>query len=80
MQHQKENSMITTDTLSALTTAGGNVVGSHGHKIGSIGQIYVDDHTSEPTWVTVKTGLFGSNESFAPIGSATQEENDLVVP
>ncbi|MET3721594.1 MULTISPECIES: hypothetical protein [unclassified Arthrobacter] len=51
-----------------------------GHKIGSIGQIYVDDHTSEPTWVTVKTGLFGSNESFAPIGSATQEGSDLVVP
>lgn len=72
--------MIGTENLSALTTAGGNVVGSDGSKIGSIGQIYVDDHTSEPTWVTVKTGLFGSHESFAPLGSASLDGNDIVVP
>jgi uncharacterized protein (TIGR02271 family) len=72
--------MIGTDNLSALTTAGGHVVGSDGSKIGSIGQIYVDDQTSEPTWVTVKTGLFGASESFAPLGSASQDGNDIVLP
>ncbi|MFF1252948.1 DUF2382 domain-containing protein [Pseudarthrobacter sp. NPDC058329] len=71
--------MISTENLSALTTAGGHVVGSDGTKIGSIGQIYVDDQTSEPTWVTVKTGLFGSHESFAPLEAASQDGNDIVV-
>ncbi len=72
--------MISTESLSALANAGGNVIGSDGSKIGSIGQIYADDETSEPTWVTVKTGLFGTNESFVPIESARQEGQDLVVP
>jgi uncharacterized protein (TIGR02271 family) len=72
--------MLSTENLSALTTAGGNVLGSDRTKIGSIGQIYVDDQTSEPTWVTVKTGLFGTSESFVPLDSASQEGNDIVVP
>ncbi|WP_104046104.1 DUF2382 domain-containing protein [Arthrobacter sp. ZGTC412] len=72
--------MISTENLSSLTTAGGNVVGSDGTKIGSIGQIYADDRTSEPTWVTVKTGLFGTSESFVPLEAATQDGNDIVVP
>jgi uncharacterized protein (TIGR02271 family) len=71
--------VLNTENLSALTTAGGNVIGSDGTKIGSIGQIYVDDQTSDPTWVTVKTGLFGTHESFAPLGSASQDGNDIVV-
>ncbi|VXC15933.1 Photosystem reaction center subunit H [Arthrobacter sp. 9AX] len=72
--------MISTENLSALTTAGGNVIGSDGTKIGGIGQIYAADDTSEPTWVTVKTGLFGTHESFVPLDSATQDGNDIVVP
>jgi hypothetical protein len=32
------------------------------------------------TWVTVKTGLFGTSESFVPLDSATQNGNDIVVP
>ncbi|WP_458779371.1 DUF2382 domain-containing protein [Arthrobacter sp. D3-16] len=72
--------MLNTENLSALATGGGNVVSSDGTKIGSIGQIYADDDTSEPTWVTVKTGLFGTSESFVPLDSATQDGNDIVVP
>ncbi|MFC4396508.1 DUF2382 domain-containing protein [Arthrobacter sedimenti] len=72
--------MISTENLSTLSTAGGNVIGSDGSKIGSIGQIYADDQTSEPTWVTVKTGLFGTHESFVPLDTATQDGKDIVVP
>lgn len=72
--------MLNTQNLSSLANAGSNVVGSDGSKIGGIGQIYADDQTSEPTWVTVKTGLFGTNESFVPLESATQDGNDIVVP
>lgn len=72
--------MISVDNLSALLSGGGNVVGVDGDKIGSIGQIYLDDQTQEPSWVTVKTGLFGTSESFAPLQDATQQGNDLAVP
>jgi len=58
---------ITTDQLSRIAESNGNVVTTGGEKIGSIGQIYLDDSTNEPQWVTVKTGLFGSSESFVPL-------------
>jgi len=47
-------------------------------KLGRIGQIYLDDETSEPTWVTVKTGLFGTSESFVPLNQARLEGNDII--
>ena len=44
----------------------GKVTNTAGDTLGSVGQIYADDQTGEPTWVTVKTGLFGTSESFVP--------------
>ena len=72
--------MLTRENLENLLTKGGNVVGSDGSKIGSIGQLYADDDTGEPTWVTVKTGLFGTSESFVPVEGAHNQGEDLVVP
>ena len=68
---------ITENDLTALTD--GDVISSSGDKIGSIGQIYVDDQTGEPTFVAVKTGLFGMSQSFAPLQGARVEDGDLVV-
>ena len=53
----------------------GNVVGAtaydrDGHKIGKVGQVYYDDATDQPTWVTVNTGFFGTHESFVPVSGA----------
>ena len=49
---------------------GRTAVDLEGTKIGKIGQVYLDDRTGEPMWVTVSTGLFGSRQSFAPIGGS----------
>jgi len=68
---------LNADTLSRLTH--GNVVGPDGEKIGGIGQIYTDDQTGEPAWVTVKTGLFGTAESFVPLSGASVSGDDLRV-
>jgi hypothetical protein len=59
--------------------AGGSVTGSDGTKIGEISQFYLSDSTGEPTWATVKTGLFGTQESFVPLSGATVEGNELHV-
>ena len=70
---------ITTDQLSRIAESNGNVVTTDGDKIGSIGQIYLDDNTGEPEWVTVKTGLFGTSESFVPLDGATLSGGDVAV-
>jgi len=72
--------MLTRENIENLLNRGGNVIGADGEKIGSIGQLYADDDTGEPTWVTVKTGLFGTHESFVPVEGARAEGDDLVVP
>ena len=71
--------MISQDNISQILESGGKVIDNDGDKVGSVGQIYVDDHTGNPSWVTVNTGLFGSNESFAPLEGATLEGNDVRV-
>lgn len=56
------------------------VVGPDAERIGRVGQVYLDDRTQEPNWVTVKTGLFGTKELFIPLDQATLEGKHLVVP
>jgi uncharacterized protein (TIGR02271 family) len=56
------------------------VYGSDGDKVGSVGQVYLDDQTNQPTFVTVRTGLFGSKETFIPVDQATQSADGLQVP
>jgi uncharacterized protein (TIGR02271 family) len=70
---------LTTDQARTLAGSGGNVVSTSGGKIGGLGQIYLDDSTGEPTWVTAKTGLFGTSESFVPLEGATVQGDDIVV-
>lgn len=55
------------------------VYDNEGEKVGSVGRVYVDDATGKPDWVTVKTGLFGMKESFAPLAGARRVGSDLHV-
>ncbi|WP_104181571.1 DUF2382 domain-containing protein [Arthrobacter sp. B0490] len=72
--------MITQEHIDTLLGNGGHVLGSDGEKIGSIGQVYLDDQTGEPSWVTAKTGLFGTSESFIPLQGADVAGHDVRVP
>ena len=68
---------LTQDDLARISA--GNVISTSGDKIGGIGQIYVDDATGQPAWVTVKTGLFGTSESFVPLEGASLAGDDIQV-
>lgn len=57
-----------------------SVYDTSGSKIGEAGHVFFDDATGEPEWVSVKTGLFGTNESFVPLHDATVVEDHLEVP
>jgi uncharacterized protein (TIGR02271 family) len=54
-------------------------VGSDGGKLGKVGQIYLDEVTGQPAWVTVVTGMFGTRQSFAPLGNADVRGEQLVL-
>ncbi len=56
------------------------VVDSDGSEIGKVGQVYTDNDTGQPSWVTVKTEWFGTNESFVPLNSAGIEGDTIRVP
>jgi uncharacterized protein (TIGR02271 family) len=70
--------MISRDSVQTLI--GGTAYTTDGDKIGSIGQVYLDNASGEPAWVTVKTGLFGSNESFVPLDQAELTDGGVRVP
>ncbi|MFE9406300.1 DUF2382 domain-containing protein [Streptomyces sp. NPDC006530] len=50
-----------------------------GEKIGGVEQVYLDDASGRPEWVTVKTGLFGTKESFVPLAGARRDGDALHV-
>ncbi len=68
--------MITSEV--AQTIVGYTAFDSAGSKIGKIAQIYFDDDTSEPAWITVSTGLFGTKQSFVPLANATVGHDENV--
>src|SRR6478735_6929897 len=77
--HVSEGSdMIGTDTIDRVI--GQDVYDESGDKIGSASEVYLDDETGQPEWVTVRTGLFGTKESFVPIRNADVTNDGLRVP
>ena len=69
--------MIDSSRLDTLT--GATVLDNDGDKIGSVGQVYIDPSTGAAAWLTVKTGLFGTGESFVPATDASYEGDDVRV-
>jgi uncharacterized protein (TIGR02271 family) len=59
---------------------GTDVYSADGDKIGSAGQVYLDNRTGDPAWVSVRTGLFGKKESFVPLSEADLSDDRLQVP
>jgi uncharacterized protein (TIGR02271 family) len=59
---------------------GRTLVDRDGDRVGRIDAIYLDDHTGQPEWALVNTGLFGTKSSFVPLTQATQTDNDVRVP
>ncbi|WP_029430510.1 DUF2382 domain-containing protein [Blastococcus sp. URHD0036] len=61
------------------TVIGSTAVGPQG-KLGTVGEVYLDDSTGRPEWATVKTGLFGTKEAFVPLAEAELSGGELRLP
>ncbi len=69
--------MITQNDIARLSDA--DVYDTDGDKIGSVGQIYLDNNTGDPEWVSVRTGLFGMKETFVPLQQASVSDDRITV-
>jgi len=69
-----------TNAVSPEQYMGRNAVDPQGDKIGSVGQVYLNDETGQPDWITVNTGLFGMKENFAPLAGSSFDGDNLVLP
>jgi hypothetical protein len=71
--------MLSLQDIDNIVLNGGTVVDAAGEKIGSVEQIFTSGDSGEPAFVTVRTGLFGMSESFAPLTGASLEESVIRV-
>jgi hypothetical protein len=70
--------MITRDQIPSVL---GHMAYDPAHKkLGRIGQVFVDDDTGTPEWMTVQTGMLGGKETFVPLMPAQLEGDDVVLP
>src|SRR3954447_21990973 len=70
--------MLDIDT--ALGWRGKTVRDRDGEKVGTLGDVYLDDETDRPAYAGVRTGLFRRNESIVPLAEAREVDGDVVVP
>ncbi|MFV2175985.1 DUF2382 domain-containing protein [Actinomadura sp. LOL_016] len=59
---------------------GMSVSDTNGTKVGTIKQVYLNDDSGSPEWITVHTGWFGMRESFVPLTGSHKEADMLQVP
>ncbi|GES32077.1 PRC-barrel domain-containing protein [Streptomyces angustmyceticus] len=57
-----------------------HVVDADGAKMGRVQQVYRDDATNDPEWITVRTGLLGMKETFVPLAGARRTGDRLHLP
>jgi uncharacterized protein (TIGR02271 family) len=67
--------MITTHDIDQLLDA--TAYDEDGDRIGGVDTIYLDEHTDEPKFALVNTGLFGTKSSFVPLEGARMDGDDL---
>lgn len=72
--------MITKEELNRLHDMAADVMDVEGYRIGRLKELYLDGRNQDPSWATVKTGLFGMSETFVPLAAATVIGDDIRVP
>src|SRR6185437_9127693 len=70
MHDDMRRARMTTSQEQLRQLTGATAYDRDGDKLGRIGQVYFDDNTDQPKWITVNTGLFGMGESFVPLQGA----------
>ncbi len=67
--------MIGTNEITRVQ--GATAYDTTGSKVGKVDQVYLDDQTGEPNWLTLNTGMFGTSTSFVPLEGASFDGDDI---
>ena len=70
MQGADETSGTDTGMTEAYGWEGRELIDRDGDKVGTIEALYRDEETQSPEWAAVRTGLFGTKQTFVPITGA----------
>lgn len=70
--------MISQDELNRLYDA--EVLDQDGERIGALGEVYLDNRTGDPAWLTVRAGWFGGRKVFVPLATAEVRDGQIQVP
>jgi uncharacterized protein (TIGR02271 family) len=70
--------VITEQQISSVI--GSTAIDNDGDKIGNVSEVYLDDQSGRPEWATVKTGMFGTKETFIPLAQAELSGEELRFP
>jgi sporulation protein YlmC with PRC-barrel domain len=68
------------DHFQVAEIKGRPVYASDGEKIGDVSDVFVDDQTRQPEWVSIGTGIFGMKNRLVPIEGASFTAEGLRVP
>ncbi|NHC46124.1 PRC-barrel domain-containing protein [Motilibacter aurantiacus] len=60
--------------------SGVEVHGNDGTLVGRVAEVYLDDETGVPAFVTVNRGQLSSKQAFVPLAGAREDKHGLVVP
>lgn len=71
--------MTSHEQLQDLAEKHAHVIGPDGEKIGSLGRIFVDEATRQPSFVTVRWGILGTGERVVPVEDAKISNERLQV-
>jgi Domain of unknown function (DUF2382)/PRC-barrel domain len=70
--------MLDIDTV--LGWRGRPVLDRDGEKVGTLGEIYLDDATDRPAYAGIHTGLFKRRESVVPLAGAQETPDGIRLP
>ena len=56
------------------------VLGTDGVKLGKVNNVFLDNATGQPEFISVRTGLFGMRESIVPLAEAASASDGVTVP
>lgn len=70
--------VVTQEQLNEYYAA--EVVDQDGGRVGSMGEIYLDNRTGDPAWLTVRTGFLGGRKVFVPLVTAEIRDGQIFVP
>src|SRR3954463_13915205 len=64
-------------TMQVQEWRGAKAIDANGDKVGTIDEVYLDQGSEQPEWITVSTGLFGTRTTFVPIGGGELTDGEV---